>query len=775
MLMLAAPLLRLAGQSAPVADSAARVGELSVQFAGAANVSEQVVRANMQTQEGALFDQAQLDRDIRSLYRTGLFEFIEFKRQPGADGTVNLVVEVTPKYRVSTVTFTGNAKVKTRRLEKETQTKVNSAIDERQIKEDADKIRRYYQKSGYNQAAVDYSIERNPSTGFGTVTFKVTEGYKVHIEKIKFTGNENVSTRKLRKQMATKKWGWFSWLTSSGRFRDEDFQADLDKLRDYYRELGYLDVEIDPAAIALDYPDNDELVITIPIVEGRRYNVGEITITGNTLYTTEELHALVRQGTGSVFAPSLVDRDRAALEEYYGKDGYLDARVRLSRKPNLQTGAIDIGYSITESEKFHVESIRIEGNTKTKSVVILRELNLGPGDVFNVTRMNVSKLRLENTRFFENPVNVTPESTNIPGRKNLKIAVKEGRTGNVTFGAGFSSLDSVVVFTELTQSNFDLFNRKSLFQGDGQKFRLRLQLGARSSEAILSFEEPWLFERELALGFSLYRTSTDYRNQLYEEVRAGLEVYLRKRLVELVEARLSYTLENVQISDVEATAPNFLKPPPVGQLEPDQTVSKLGLQLLRDTRDRLINTSKGNRIEVITEVAGGPFGFDADYYRLELRGAQYIPTFEAQNQVLALIARGGVVDAYGSSASVPYFDRFFLGGPGTLRGFGYREVGPKDPTGGTDEPFGGGTYGFFSAEYTLDVVEPIRFAVFYDAGFVNVDAYDFDPTDYNDNFGVGLRILIAGAPLSLDLGIPITSDGTNDDGLQFNFSFGTRF
>ncbi len=769
--MLVTPFLRLAGQSAATGAPAAQVGTLSVVFAGPANVSEQVVRANMQTQEGSPFDQAQLDRDIRSLYRTGLFEFIEFKRQPGADSKINLVVEVTPKFRVSAVAYLGNKKVKTRRLEKETQTKINSAIDERQIKEDADKIRRYYQKSGYNQAVIDYTIERNPKTGFGTVTFKIEEGYKVHISDIDFTGNEHASSRKLRKQMATKEWGWFSWLTSSGRFKDDDFQADLDKLRDYYRDLGYLDVQIDPANLRMEYPSKKKLHITISVVEGRRYNVGEVSITGNKLYTTEELMAVIKQKTGSIFAPTLIDKDRAALEEYYGKDGYLDARARLSRKPNLQTGAIDIEYSMTESEKFYVESIRIEGNTKTKSVVILRELNLGPGDVFNITRMNISKMRLENTRFFENPVNVTPESTNLPGRKNLKISVKEGRTGNVTFGAGFSSLDSVVVFTELTQSNFDLFNRKSLFQGDGQKFRLRLQLGARSSEAILSFEEPWLFERELALGFSIYRTSTSYSNQVYDEVRTGVEVYLRKRLIELVEGRLSYTLENVKISDVDTTAPNFLK-----ALPPDQTISKLGLQLLRDTRDRLINTSRGNRAEFITEVAGGPFGFDASYYRFEIRGAQYIPTFELQNQVLSLIGRTGIIDAYGDSSQVPYFDRFFLGGPSTLRGFGYREVGPKDNTGGTSfEPTGGGTYGFFSAEYTMDIVEPIRFAVFYDAGFVNVDAYDFDPSRYNDNFGVGLRIQIAGAPLSLDFGIPITSDATNDDGLQFNFSFGTRF
>ena len=174
-----------------------------------------------------------------------------------------------------------------------------------------------------------------------------------------------------------------------------------------------------------------------------------------------------------------------ALEDFYGREGYLETRVRLLRKPNLATSNIDLEYQVNESEQFNVESIKIEGNTKTKSIVILRELVLGPGEVFNTVRMEFSKLRLENTRFFED-VNVSPEITNIPGRRNLKVAIKEGRTGNLTFGAGFSSLERAVVFAELSQSNFDLFNRRSFFQGDGQKFRLRLQLGSESSEAVRS-------------------------------------------------------------------------------------------------------------------------------------------------------------------------------------------------------------------------------------------------------------------------------------------------
>jgi outer membrane protein insertion porin family len=242
---------------------------------------------------------------------------------------------------------------------------------------------------------------------------------------------------------------------------------------------------------------------------------------------------------------------------------------------------------------------------------------------------------------------------------------------------------------------------------------------------------------------------------------------MRKRLFGLIEGTATYTYEIVDIDNVDASAPAVIQ-----GLAGQTSVSKAGFALLRDTRDKIINTTRGNRVELITEVAGGPLGGDVDYYRLEFRGSQFYPVFEFQDQVLALIARGGVVQDFGDSTDVPFYDRYFLGGPQTLRGFEYREVGPKDQFG---EPLGGKSYGFFSAEYSFDIVKPIRFAVFYDGGFVNRGAYDFSPGNWNDNFGFGLRLFVAGAPLSLDFGIPLTGDRFNKKGSQFNFSFGTRF
>jgi outer membrane protein insertion porin family len=743
-----------------------KVANVAIKFIGIANVSEQIVRANIQVRAGTDFDETMIDRDIRSLYRTGLFEFIEVKREELPNNLVNLVYEITPKYRVLAVKFEGNKKIKTSRLETEAAIRPNTALDEHAVKNGAEKLHEYYQKEGYNQAQVTYDINRDRSTGFGTVIFKIREGEKVRITDIRFTGNPHVKAKRLRKEMETRRWWMFSWLTGTGKFKDDEFEDDIGKLLDYYREQGFLDVDIPLDRIKYDYPKPARMIITIHIDEGRQYRIGDITITGCKLFTDSMLKLLLRQRSGMIFRPSRLDKDVENLEDFYGRAGYLDTRVHLERKPNVNTGNIDIEYQVDESDKFYVESVKIEGNTKTKNIVIIRELVLSPGDVFDTVRMKASKLRLDNTAFFED-VNLTPESTNIPGRRDLKITVKEARTGNLSFGAGYSSLERATFFAEVSQSNFDLFNRHSFFQGAGQKFRIRFQIGSLSNEILLSFEEPWLFQKELGLGFDLYRTTSDINSAYYTEMRIGADIYLRKHLFEYVEGRLSYTDEEIDITNVDASAS-----PIIQALAGRTRTSKIGLQLLRDVRDKIVNTTKGNRVQLITEIAGGPLGGTNDYYRMEFRGSEFLPVFRTQTQVLGLIARAGVVQNYGKSTTVPFYDRYFLGGPDDLRGFEYQDVGPKDTLG---EALGGKTYSMFTAEYSFDVVKPVRFAFFYDAGFVNGPAFDFNPSTYNDDFGVGLRLFVAGAPLSLDFGIPLTTDHVNKKGNQFNFSFGTRF
>jgi outer membrane protein insertion porin family len=760
---------RLGAQPAPTESTPVyKVGTVTVKFVGTANVNEQVVRANIQARPGGDLDETMLDRDIRALYKTGLFEFIEIKREAVDARTFNLVFEVTPKYRVFAVKYEGNKQVKTHRLQREVKTVPNTALDERQVKEDEEKLKEYYQKEGFNQVSVSHTVVRDRSTGLATVTFRIREGRKVKIKEIRFAGNAHIKAKVLRHEMDTAKWWMFSWLTDSGRFKDDTFQDDLDKLRDFYREHGYLDVEIPEERIVFAYPKPDSLVITIAIIEGRQYKIGEITITGNKLHSTLLLKrvAALYAKPGAVFAPSKIDKAVERLEDYYGKDGYLDTRVRVTRRANLKTNDIDLEFKIEESEKFYVESIQVEGNTKTKSVVIIRELALGPGDVFDLVRMKISKNRLENTRFFDN-VEIEPQETNIPGRRDMRITVKEGRTGTFTFGAGYSSLERATVFAQVQQTNFDLFNSRSLFQGDGQKFSIKVSIGELSNEAVISFEEPYLFQRVLALGFSIFREQSSYVSTYYQELQEGGYVNLRKPLFGLYQGTLTYQYEVIDIYNVSPSASPFIQE--FGGLH---DVSSLSFDILRDTRDKIVSPTSGNRIDFTMTLAGGPLGGTDNFYKFEFHGSQNFKVFDTQSQVLELVAYGGVVQNYGDFKVLPYYDAFYLGGPQTLRGFEFQEVSPRDIYG---EPIGGKTYGMFTAEYSVEIVDPIRAAVFYDVGFVNGPAFDFNPGGYNDDFGVGLRLMVAGSPLSLDYGIPLKGDAYNKQGGQFNFSFGTRF
>jgi len=741
------------------------VREVTVEYSGYPSVSEALIRGNIQVRPGERFDQNVVDRSIRSLYQTRFFDFISADVNTLDDGEIEVVFNVQPKYRISSITYEGNEKVRDSRLRREIDIEPGDFIDEFEVKSSADSILAYYLKRGYSNVNIEYDIVRNDETGRGEVIFKIQEGVRIRIRNISFDGRGDIPPKKLMSAMQLKEWNrFFSWITGRGRFDPDLLFDDRLSLLNVIRDEGYLDVEIPEDKIDIEYPRPDLVDLTFHIDLGKQYRVGEISIRGNTLFSDEVLmkEAGIRQG--DVFSPSRVNRAREELRLFYGQDGYLETIVRPVRSPNIQTGDIDLTFQISESDRYDLESINIQGNTKTKSIVIIRELALSPGQTFDLRRMQNSQLRLENTRYFES-VSLRPEPTNIPGKKDLAIVVQEGRTGNLTFGAGFSSLERAVFFAELSQGNFDIFNWRSYFQGDGQKFRLRLQIGSRSNEIILSFEEPWLFQQRLALGFEFFRRETDFNSPLYNELRTGFEVYLRKRLFELVEGRLSYGLEQVKIFDVAERANNQIK-----QEEGSKLISKVGFAMIRDTRDRLVMTRRGNRVEYNTQVAGGIFGGDVDYWKNQMRASQFIPTFEFLNQGIGLFGRIGSIYPYGD-VDVPFFDRFFLGGPNSLRGFGFREVGPKED----GEPIGGDAFGYLSAEYMFQLAEPLEIVLFYDWGFVNSDYTDFNANDFNDNWGFGFRIFILGAPLRLDFGFPITTDEFNDNGMQFNFSFGTRF
>jgi outer membrane protein insertion porin family len=751
-----------------------QINEVVIEFDGFKSVSEQFVYSNIQLRPGMNYNSVLVDQSIRTLYGTGRFEFVQVRVDDAEGDTVDVVFEVIPKYTIDRIRFSGNEAYDESRLASKGELETNVGLDEYAVSVAADNIQAYYVKKGYPDVAVDYRIQRQEETGFATVVFDIDEGKKVKITDIVFDGNQAFSDRKLRKALETKQSNWLSWLTGSGKFDEAKFKEDLELLRAYYRNRGYLDVVVNEDLVALNYQSSSELEIVVDVAEGELYSLGEMSIENATIFTTGELLAAVGVKSGNPFSPEKIDQAAASLREYYTARGYLDAGVRAERVPNMDTRAIDVVFRVRESEKFYVESIKVEGNTITKTRVILRELALRPGDVFDLKRMETSKRRLTNTRYFGD-VRLNPEATNVPGRRDLGVTVTEGRTGNLTFGAGFGSVESAVVYVELSQGNFDLFNWRSGFRGDGQKFRFRASFGTSSNQILIAFEEPWLFEQRLAFGVELFRTESDYNSSDYNELRTGFELYLRRRLFELVEARMSYRLELVDIFDVDMGTYPAAKDGIADVFQAaagEEIVSKAGLTLLRDNRDSLMFTRNGNRTTLLSEFAG--LGGDVSYLKLEGRTAHFIPTFDTLEQTFSVVSRIGSVAPYGDSDQVPFYDRFYLGGPDTLRGFDHRDVGPRDAD-DPDESIGGNSYGMVSFEYSFRVAEPLGLVVFYDWGFVNEGDYDFSPSDYADNWGVGARIIMMGSPLKLDLGIPITSPDGQGGGTQFNFSFGTRF
>lgn len=576
--------------------------------------------------------------------------------------------------------------------------------------------------------------------------------------------------------METAAWRFWRFWSKRSRYRPAELEEDLNKLRSTYRDEGFLDVIIDKNSVKIMPQGKSSLDIVINIDEGKRSYFGEIKLVGNSVITTDELQGEMSIKKGEPYSPTLLAEERNLFRKKYGELGYLDARVVSIRKPNLQTGQIDLRFDITENNKFSVNSIQVRGNDKTKTTAIIRELALAPGETFDLLRMETSEARLKNTRFFET-VNLDDEpiASQDPelqsSRRNLVVNVEEGRTGHVSFGVGFSTLEKAMMFAEFRQGNFDIMRWRSPYrlQGDGQKFRLRLKLGARSNEARLALEEPWFMNRRVAAGFELFREKSDYYSSYYDEMRAGFEIYFRKRLFELVEGRLFYRLEDVVIDDVSPNAPNFIK-------KEDLLISKLGLSLTRDTRNSILFPSEGSIVTLRKEFAGGLFGGDADYGRFELQGAKFLETFDPMEQVLSFSGKLGTLGRFnGEDSDVPFYEKFFLGGPYNLRGWDYRDAGPQEE----DEPQGGNSYSYISAEYTFKVADPLRFAFFYDGGFLRTGDFKFAPGDemqgWHDNWGLGARIMVMGMPLRLDLGFPITDPSKTGGSPQFHFSGGTRF
>jgi outer membrane protein insertion porin family len=799
-----------ASQTGPVPKEP-KIRSIRVKADGAA-VSEQFVLGFVALREGQAFSKDAVASTVRSLYATG--RFAQASVEPVLDartGEVDIVVVVEPRPILKGIEYIGGdgivgADASWFGGEEITEVRVGEPLDMAQLRRAEVKLQETLRKQ---RPFTRVTSQLREAPGGKIAAIIVDEGVELKVDHYVFEGLKAFERSELWSgaELATSEYRWYkwSWLMGSGRLDPEQYRDDCRKIREFYRARGYLDVQVeetDPQKVCKlkDVKDGSGwLDVVFKIDEGRRYTVGALAVEGNRLgatdayFTTEALRKVIaepslRRGahpvefdklaSGQPFAVPAVEAAADKIKEYYGQVGYINATVQTIRKPDLATGAIDVSFVVEEGQRHTVRAVDIQGNTKTRSTVIARELALGPGEVFDLARTRVSEARLRNTQFFQE-VRVTPVPTAVPGQSDLRVSVKEGPTGQVSFGAGFSTVEGLVGFVEYAESNFDFANPEGWYRGDGQKFRVRISVGNLTNSFEHSFEEPALWERDLAVGYSIERRFAGFASSDYSVLTQGINLYARRRVFGNVEGRVGYNLRQVSVDNVTSTAPAEVVSEAASG---GKVISSLSASLIYDTRDEFNFPTRGSRISLSEEIGGNGLGGDVKFLRSELRTGRWFLVSPTAEQTLGVIGRVGMLT--GTAGTLPFYERFYLGGAYDMRGFNFNDVGGYDTydTAFGNEPMGGLTYGYFSLEYTIKAAENLRFAAFYDHGLVNRSETDFGLSESNSNYGVGMRILMGGAVMRLDFGIPLqmtkvpgTNIEVNDGGMKFNFSFGTVF
>jgi outer membrane protein insertion porin family len=756
------------------------VRTIEIQYAGPATLSRQRILSNMKTTVGQPYSEQTVEDDVRSLYATGLVTNVRIYGEPVPDG-VKVIVVVQTRVTLTEVAIAGNEAVSTKRIRRELNLKTGTPLDEQALEQARQKVVEMYQRRGYPDTDVQYKVDVNEERGTAKVTFAISEGRKAVVKTIKFVGNTAIKSNRLRKEMKTKQNSILGFLTGAGRLNNQQLDSDVQKIKELYQDNGYADVQV--TDVKIDRLNKKYVAITIYINEGQVYHVGTVTITGLHVVTEANFRKVIKVTEGKIFSPQKLQKDIKAVEDAYGVAGYADAKVNVETTPG-GPATVNLSYKVDEGIQSFVEHINISGNSRTKDKVIRREIVLSPGDVFDTVRVDISKKRLEGLQYFER-VDTYASDTAVPGRKDLNVVVQEKRTGNLNFGLGFSTTDGLLGFGELSQGNFDITNWRT-FTGGGQKFRARVQLGTQTKNASVELTEPYFLDQRLAVGGRVFFDEYNYYSTVYDQRDYGFDINARKPITNFLSLKLDYTIQAIQIYNINRSS---ISPELFGLIQQggeNNTESRATLGFTYDTRDSAFLTRKGTRVDFSTYSAGGFLGGTVQIYGVDIDVSQYFHL--PYDTILLLNGEVASVVNWSSNANaiVPVFDRLYTGGANTLRGFRFRDVGPKDFEG---DPVGGNTLVRYTIEYTIPIIERVRFAVFYDAGFVNPAAWSFSPQKvvppgappgkfsggFNQDIGIGVRLDLPIGPIRLDYGYPIQEDDFSSKSGQFQFSVGYQF
>ena len=719
---------------------------------------------NIIERQGDEFSQQRFNDDIKRLDEMGFFYNVEGDVIQNKDKTVSIKFIVASRPIVENVKISGNKAVKFNELL--TDEIVPIAVDEplqnRQITESLKNIKTLYKSKGYNDAKVSYLREINKN-GSITIHFYVKENLRIKIDNVTFENNTVFSNYSLKDSIATR-YNLLSRFIERGLYDPNELKLDKARLKQLYWDKGYLDFKVTKITTSQSDGDPEWMNVKFTFFEGKPYTVNSVKIEGNKAVKTDLLSKRLHLKADKIFSYSNVRIDRKIIEEEYDKLGYADLVIKVERIPNFENHRVDVVYKIIEGRPYTIKRVNISGNRITQDYVIRRELAVHNGDPVDNFKIEQSRKRLLGMGYFEE-VKAAAINSNRFGEKDVNFQVKEKDFVNLQLGAGASDVNSLVGTIKLSSPNVDIFNPSNNFLGGGQRLNLSGYYGLERAGAELSFTEPWLFGIPLALTPQAY--IRDYNYDYWRENHLGGNVALGYTFKQFMRMTARYRFEWVDVDEISSGAS-----PELRQQEDLNRISEFLLRLERDTRDEIIlEPSSGYYVMTEAAINSKILGGSFNYYRLNSRASYH---YSILDKAIRFHLRGqlGTVSNFNINDEVPIYERYFLGGGNSLRGFQFMKAGVVDSN---DHAIGGNTLAFLSFEVSHPIWKFIRGAAFVDAGSVWRNPYQISFNTLNVGAGYGLRVLVPylNAPVRLDVAYPIVNNSPDaKNRIQFHFNVG---
>ena len=722
-----------AQSTAPAAPAPAPVPAASPQgviqrilVTGNERIEPATVISYLPIQAGEAVDPAKIDTALKTLFRTDLFADVKIDYQAG-----DLTVAVVENPIINRVIFEGNSGLKEDKLRDEVSVRPRGIFTRAKVQNDVQRIVELYRRSGRISADVTPQIVELPQKRVDLI-FKIDEGPKSGILSVNFLGNRAYSDNDLRDVVVTEQTKWYRFFSSNANYDPDRLEYDREQLRKYYRNRGYYDFRVSSAVAELS-PDKNGFVVTYTLDEGPEYKFGKIQVKSELQkLDTELLQALIPIRSGQVYEDEKIEQATDSLTFAAGAAGFAFVDVRPRYVADKEKKTVDVVFEVNEGPRVYVDRIDIVGNTATLDYVVRREMNLVEGDAYNRALVDRSRNQVRALGFFKD-VTITETPGSAPDRTGLRVQVEEQPTGELSFSAGYSSVDQLVVDLGITQRNF---------RGRGQSVRGRISVGSLRQQIDLSFTEPRFLGRDLAAGADLYSYKYDLSeflgystNTIGGGVRTDFPLSLNSR------GSLRYTLrtDEVRIDDSLCVPGNQLIAPSTCSQRGSFLTSLIGYGFRYDRRNDPINPTRGFYGNLSQDFAG--VGGDVKYLRTEGEGGWYYGF--TRSLIFSATASAGYIEGW-SGDRVRVNDRFFKGG-NNFRGFEVAGIGPRDLNLGSTYSLGGKVYAIGSLELTIPTFLPeqygIKAALFTDVGTLGkLDSVDklgpilVDPNDVTKGY-----------------------------------------